>query len=795
MIGNNTPPVSVTTALQTHNLGYPRIGANRELKRAVEAFWAGRISEADLHAEAARLRAAHWQRQRDAGITLIPSHDFSLYDGMLDTAALVGAVPARFGWPGGTVDTATLFRMARGRRPEEAADGQPPAVALEMTKWFDTNYHYLVPELTPGMRFALSSEKPFAEFAEALALGIRTKPVLVGPLTFLLLAKSHGGEAAAFDPLSLLDDLVDVYAQVLRRLAAQGAEWVQLDEPVLALDLTTDQLLALVGAYGRLAAAAPGLKLMVATYFGELRANLAAFARLPVAGLHYDVVRGNKTELDALLTTQLLSGKTLSLGVVDGRNVWRNDFRRSLALLRRALARLGPERLMAAPSCSLLFSPVTLATETRLDAELKGWLAFADEKLAEVTQLARLAVGNAGADDADVAFAQNQHALATRRTSPRIHDPTVQARLAAVRPGDHERASAFALRKPRQQARLHLPPLPTTTIGSFPQTAGVRAARARFRRGELSGEDYDAFLREEVRRCVEWQEQVGLDVLVHGEFERTDMVEYFGEHLAGFAFSENGWVQSYGSRCVKPPILFGDISRPAPITVRWSNYARSLTPKPMKAMLTGPVTILQWSFVRDDQPRADTCRQIALALRDEVLDLETAGLGIIQVDEPALREGLPLRQADLAEYLAWAVGAFHLATAGVCDETQIHTHMCYCEFNDVMAAIAALDADVISMEASRSQMELLDAFVGFRYPADIGPGVWDIHSPRVPSVGEMEALLRRALAVLPVEQVWVNPDCGLKTRAWAEVAPALENLVAAARRLRAALQLAAQPTV
>lgn len=804
-----TPSPVTAAALPTHNLGYPRIGERRELKRALEAFWAGRLTEVQLHAEAARLRASHWQKQRDAGIDLIPSNDFSYYDGMLDAAVLVGAVPARFGGrpaaDGAVVDTATYFRMARGTEANAntAADAgatghgggascghHPPAVALEMTKWFDTNYHYLVPELTPDMTFSLASDKPFDEFAEALVLGVKTKPVLVGPVTFLLLSKVHGAEPS-FDPLSLLDGLVAVYAQVLGRLAQQGAEWVQFDEPAFALDLTSDQLLAMTRAYGRLASVAPGLRLMVATYFGELRANLAVFARLPVAGLHYDAVRGDgEAELDALLA-QLSSPseKVLSLGVVDGRNVWRNDFRRSLALLRRAVARLGRERLFVAPSCSLLFSPVTLAHETRLDAELKSWLAFADEKLTEVAQLARLAttspIGGHGAEE-NAAFVENQRTVAARRSSPRIHDADVQARLAAVQPEDHARASAFPERKRRQQARLGLPLLPTTTIGSFPQTAEVRAARARFRRGELSQADYEAFLRAETRRCVEWQERVGLDVLVHGEFERTDMVEHFGENLAGFAFSENGWVQSYGSRCVKPPILFGDVARPAPMTVAWSEYARALTTKPVKAMLTGPVTLLQWSFVRDDQPRALTAQQLALALRDEVTDLEAAGLGVIQVDEPALREGLPLRRAEREGYLAWAVDAFRLCTAGVRDDTQVHTHMCYGEFHDVMEAIAALDADVISVETSRSQMELLEAFVGFRYPADIGPGVWDVHSPRVPSVEEMETLLRRALTVLSPEQVWVNPDCGLKTRAWAEVAPALENLVAAARRLRGA---------
>ena len=698
---------------------------------------------------------------------------------MLDTAVLVGAVPERFGWKGGPVDAATYFKMARGE-PEAGCDcGQAPAVALEMTKWFDTNYHYLVPELHTGTVFRLASNKPFEEFAEAKALGFVTKPVLIGPVTFLLLSKSH--EPGGFDPLSLLDSLVELYLEVLLRLAREGAEWVQIDEPILATDLTFGQRAALAGAYERLAATVPQLKLMVATYFGELRDNLATFADLPVAGLHVDAVRG-AAELDRLLAT-FPTNKALSLAVVEGRNVWRNDFAASRKQIRHALERVGAQRLIVAPSCSLLHVPATLEHETKLDAELKSWLAFADEKLVEIAQLARL--------DESEFEAANARAQASRRGSARIHDAAVRRRLAAIVPSDHERVTVFPDRKKKKQARLNLPLLPTTTIGSFPQTNEVRVARARFRKGEIDVAAYEAFLESEIRKCVEFQERAGLDMLVHGEFERTDMVEYFGEQLAGFAFTENGWVQSYGSRCVKPPIIYGDVWRPAPMTVRWSSYARSLTTRPMKAMLTGPITILQWSFVRDDQPRSLTARQIALALRDEVLDLEAAGLGAIQIDEPALREGLPLRRSDWREYLEWAVNAFRLCAAGVREDTQIHTHMCYCEFNDIIDSVAALDADVISIEASRSQMELLDAFVHFRYPADIGPGVWDIHSPRVPSAEEMETLLRKALTVLLADQVWVNPDCGLKTRGWTEVAPALENLVTATRRVRATLK--AQP--
>ncbi|MGB8354982.1 MAG: 5-methyltetrahydropteroyltriglutamate--homocysteine S-methyltransferase [Chthoniobacteraceae bacterium] len=767
--------------IQTQNLGYPRIGEKRELKRAVEAFWQARLTEDELHAEAKRLRAYHWLKQREAGIDLIPSNDFSYYDQMLDTCALTGAVPARFGENGGKIDLATYFKMARGERAEDhgCACGHVPAMAMEMTKWFDTNYHYLVPELHPGMKFRLSSSKPFDEFSEALALGIRTKPVLIGPVTFLLLGKAK--ETANFDPLTLLDGLLPVYIEALHKLAALGAEWVQLDEPAMALDLTFEQRIALVQTYQRLASAVPQLKLMVASYFGELRENLTAFVSLPVAGLHFDAVRG-EAELDALLKN-FPAGKMLSLGVVDGRNVWRNDFEHSLGLLRKAVNVLGAERLVVAPSCSLLHSPATLSNEHAIDAGLKSWLAFADEKLAEVVQLSRLA-GDHGNDTALAAFTENQAANNARRNSALIHNPVVKQRAASVQAADASRSAPFAVRKEKQQARLKLPLLPTTTIGSFPQTNEVRTARARFKKGEIDAQEYENFLEAETRRCVEFQEETGIDVLVHGEFERNDMVEYFGEQLDGFAFTENGWVQSYGSRCVKPPLIFGDVSRPAPMTVRWAKYAQSLTSRPMKGMLTGPVTVLQWSFVRNDQPRSETARQIALALRDEVVDLEAAGLAVIQIDEPALREGLPLRRADWPAYLTWGVNAFQLTAAGVRDETQIHTHMCYCEFNDIMQSIADLDADVISIETSRSAMELLEAFVDFRYPADIGPGVWDIHSPRVPSAEEMEALLQKALAVIPAAQIWVNPDCGLKTRRWEEVAPALKNLVQAAKRLR-----------
>lgn len=765
--------------IRTQNLGFPRIGAKRELKRALESFWSKKTNEAQLLQTAKDLRAENWRIQRAAGIDLIPSNDFSFYDQMLDTCALVGAIPQRFRCEN-MVDLSTYFAMARGitangnQSSDCAHDG--PATALEMTKWFDTNYHYLVPELDPEQSFKLSSTKPFDEFAEALALGIHTVPVLVGPLTFLLLAKTRGQK---FDRLSLLPALLPIYVEILRGLQKQGAQWVQLDEPALCLELTPEQHSAFATAYKKLREGAPELKLLLATYFGDLRENLMTACRLPVDALHFDAVRAPQ-ELEKLLAA-LPATVQLSLGVVDGRNIWRNDFDQSLRLLRRAEKAIGPDRLIVSPSCSLLHSPLTLKYEKSLDSELKNWLAFAEEKLVEVALLAQLVTQRGDS----AALLENKNAIASRRTSPRIHAPAVKKRIKEVSSNELQRNSPFPERRAKQQARLNLPTFPMTTIGSFPQTEDVRAARARRKKGELSSADYESFLKEKTSECVRWQEDAGLDVLVHGEFERNDMVEYFGEQLAGFAFTENGWVQSYGSRCVKPPIIFGDVSRPQPMTVQWSKFAQSLTTRPMKGMLTGPITILQWSFVRNDQPRSETAKQIALGLRDEVRDLEAAGLAIIQIDEPALREGLPLRREDWAEYLNWSVDAFRLAASAVRDETQIHTHMCYCEFDDILESIAALDADVISIETSRSNMELLGAFAQFHYPNDIGPGVWDIHSPRVPSSNEMLGLIRAAASVIPKERLWVNPDCGLKTRRWEEVKPALQNLVAAARQARA----------
>jgi 5-methyltetrahydropteroyltriglutamate--homocysteine methyltransferase len=750
------------------NLGFPRIGVHRELKRAVEAFWQGRTTAEELHATAAMLRRRHWELQRSAGMEHIPAGDFSLYDHVLDTIAMVGAVPARFRHSGGDVDLATYFAMARG------TEDAPP---LDMTKWFDTNYHYLTPEFETGMAFQLGSMAAIDAFCEGQAAGIRTRPVLLGPISFLLLGKSH---VAGFDPLGLVDRLLPVYEEVLRRLAAAGAEWVQCDEPVLVLDLPAAAMAAMQTTYRRLADAAPAIKICLVTYFGDLGANLAAALRLPVAAVHVDLVRAPE-QLDRALDA-VPPHTMLSLGVIDGRNIWRADLDGALRRLERAADRLGHERLLVGPSCSLLHCPVDLDEEQSLDGQLRGWLAFARQKLGEIAILTRGI--NEGRQAIAAALAESRDSIERRRRAPRIHRPEVKRRLAGVNDAMLCRASAYPARRRAQQAAIKLPLLPTTTIGSFPQTAEVRKARAAFKKGEWTVAQYEQFCRGEIERTVRCQEEIGLDVLVHGECERNDMVEYFGEQLEGIAFTANGWVQSYGARCVKPPVIFGDVARPRPMTVAWSRYAQSLTARPMKGMLTGPITILQWSFVRDDQPRRDTAMQIALAVRDEVLDLEAAGIRMIQIDEPAIREGLPLRRDRWDEYLGWAVDAFRLASCGVRDETQIHTHMCYSEFNEIIESIAALDADVISIEAARSDMELLEAFARFRYPNEIGPGVYDIHSPRVPTVEEMIGRLRKALALIPSKQLWANPDCGLKTRGWPEVRAALANMVQAAERVR-----------
>jgi len=763
--------------IRTQNLGYPRIGEKRELKRATEGYWKGKRTLEGLLTTAAELRRRNWRTQREAGIDWIPSNDFSFYDQVLDHCCLVGAVPPRFGWDGETVSLDTYFTMARGIPPSGSHQRIEATRPMEMTKWFDTNYHYIVPELADGQEFRIGSTKPFDEFREAMVQGIKTKPVLLGPLSFLLLGKC---EDSSLDVLSLLDGLLPVYAEILGTLRELGAEWVQMDEPALVLDLCRRRQVAFGEAYAALGQAAGGLKLMLATYFGDLRENLDLALALPVQGLHVDATRGGE-EWGALLD-KLPPAMTLSAGIVDGRNVWKNHFARSLEKLTEAREALGEERLMVGPSCSLLHSPITLAHEGQLDNELKSWLSFADEKLAEMVDLASLAA--LPEPQTDPRFGANAEAIADRKKSARIHVPAVKRRSASLSARDARRQHPFAARRTVQRRALKLPSFPTTTIGSYPQTKEIRARRADFRKGRISREAYERFLEEETRKVVRLQEEVGLDVLVHGEFERNDMVEYFGEQLEGVTFTGNGWVQSYGSRYVKPPIIFGDVHRPSPMTVRWSTFAQGLTERPVKGMLTGPVTIVQWSFVRDDQPESETAKQIALAVRDEVLDLERAGLRVIQIDEPALREGLPLRRADWQAYLDWAVQAFRIASSGVSDGTQIHTHMCYAEFNDIIEAIAALDADVISIEAARSRMELLTAFQDFNYPNEIGPGVWDIHSPRVPGVEEIVELLEKAAAVLPPERLWANPDCGLKTRDYEEVVPALKHMVSAAKRMR-----------
>lgn len=752
-----------------HNLGFPRIGVKRELKKAQEAYWSGEIDAAQLAAVGKELRLRHWQVQAEAGMDLIPVGDFSWYDHILDLSALLGVVPPRFGWLGGEVDIDTYFRMARGRAPT----GQP-ASACEMTKWFDTNYHYIVPEFEREQRFTLSCDKLFDEIEEAQALGYLVKPVIPGPLTFLWLGKTKG---VAFDKLDLLDALIPAYGEILNRLRILGIEWLQIDEPILALDLPPAWRQAFEATYNRLQNS--GLKVLLATYFGGLQDNLTLACRLPVAGLHIDAVRAPE-EIDTVISW-LPGYKVLSLGIIDGRNIWRADLAPLLDRLADVKAKLG-DRLWLAPSCSLLHVPVDLEHETAMDEEIKSWLAFAAQKLGEVVTLKRgLDQGRESIADA---LAKSTQARRVRAGSSRIHNPAVKQACADISDVWTNRNHAYPQRAAQQKAWLKLPLFPTTTIGSFPQTDAIRQCRRDFKQGRLSEAEYRQLMQAEIAHAVRKQEQLGLDVLVHGEAERNDMVEYFGEQLDGFVFSRNGWVQSYGSRCVKPPIIYGDVSRPRPMTVAWSRYAQSLTDKPMKGMLTGPVTILNWSFVRDDQPRATTCLQIALALRAEVVDLEAADIKIIQIDEAALREGLPLRKKDWRTYLDWAVRAFRISASGVDDATQIHTHMCYSEFNDIIEAVAAMDADVITIETSRSDMELLDAFERFAYPNEIGPGVYDIHTPNVPSVDEIVALMEKAARYIPAERLWINPDCGLKTRRWPEVETALTHMMAAARRLR-----------
>lgn len=757
-----------------HNLGFPRIGAKRELKFALESYWQGQSSRDDLKTLGQQLRQRHWQLQ--AGLDWVPVGDFAFYDQVLDMSFTLGNLPERVQhFHGDALDN--YFRVARGRSAQSANEASAccgGVAAGEMTKWFDTNYHYIVPEFTVATDFKLDASRLLEQLAEAKAQGVATKPVIIGPVTYLWLGKAKDDS----DKLALLPKLLPVYAALLETLANAGIEWVQIDEPILVTELDAVWQGAFDRAYQHLSDCR--VKLLLATYFGELAENLCLAVNLPVAGLHVDAVNG-RNDVEPLIE-QLPADKVLSLGVINGRNIWKTDLNTVLDWLEPIAQQLG-ERLWLAPSCSLLHVPVDLDSEQKLDAEIKSWLAFAKQKLGELQVLATAL--NQGREATKVELEANRAAIEARRHSPRVNNPAVKAALVGISSQRGQRQSAYAQRAIKQAALLKLPKFPTTTIGSFPQTSEIRLARSQFKSGKLSEAGYKAVMRAEIARCVREQEALGLDVFVHGEAERNDMVEYFGEQLDGYAFSQSGWVQSYGSRCVKPPILFGDISRPQAMTVEWISYAQSLTDKPMKGMLTGPVTILNWSFVRDDQPRSVTCKQLALAIRVEVLDLERVGIGVIQIDEAALREGLPLRQSQWRAYLDWAVESFRITTGGVADQTQIHTHMCYSEFNDIIAAIADMDADAITIETSRSDMELLDAFEHFNYPNGIGPGVYDIHSPNIPSEQHIVALMRKAAERIPAERLWVNPDCGLKTRQWNEVIPALSNMVAAAKTLRA----------
>jgi 5-methyltetrahydropteroyltriglutamate--homocysteine methyltransferase len=769
--------------MKTNNLGYPRIGSNRELKKASELYWAGEIPADELVDTGKEIRLKNWKLQAEAGVDLIPSNDFSFYDQVLDLTLTVGAIPTRYHELAKSNSSLDLyFAMARGVQKNDQ-----DVVAMEMTKWFDTNYHYIVPEFTKNQKFELFSEKIINEFKEAKALGIITKPVLIGPVSYLLLGKE---KEDGFHRIDLIDALLPVYFEILEKLQVENAEYIQLDEPFLALNLNDNERNTFTKVYNEINKRFPKLKIVLANYFDCFGENLATALALPVDTFHLDLVRCPSQLDDILESGQLASNVNLSLGVVDGRNIWKNDFAKSLELIKKATDALGENRILVAPSCSLIHSPCDLDLETNdqtLTPEIKQWLAFAKQKINEIVLLKQFA-----SKEVDVKlspdYERNVVANENRKTSKLIHNNEVKTRVANITASDDKRKSTFAIRRKSQIEALNLPLFPTTTIGSFPQTAEVRSWRAKFKKGELTTEQYNDLIEKETEATIRFQEETGIDVLVHGEFERNDMVEYFGEQLAGFTFTKNGWVQSYGSRCVKPPVIYGDVSRPNPMTVKWSKYAQSLTSKWVKGMLTGPVTILQWSFVRNDQPRSVTCTQIALAIRDEVVDLEKAGIKIIQIDEPAIREGLPLRKEEWANYLDWAVKAFRISASGVQDDTQIHTHMCYSEFNDIIQNIADMDADVITIECSRSQMELLDAFADFKYPNEIGPGVYDIHSPRVPSSKEMVKLLEKASAVIPVDQLWVNPDCGLKTRHWDETKKALIEMVAAAQEMRVTVE-------
>ena len=752
-----------------HLSGYPRIGAKRELKFAVEAFWKGAKSEAELQAVAAEIRRLNWAAQKAAGADLLPVGDFSFYDQVLDTQVALGCIPKRFGFDAANLSLPEYFQLARGNATQ---------FAMEMTKWFDTNYHYIVPEWHADTEFAAHSANLIAQIKEARALGHDIKPTLVGPLTLLWLGKKK--EEFGCRVATLLPKLLPAYAQLLRELAAEGVDWIQIDEPILAVDAPKPYLDAFPAVYKELANT--GVRIIIGTYFASVAEHLNLLKNLPVHGVHIDAVRA--PESVAVFADAWPENKVLSVGLIDGRNVWRANLSKVIGTLAPVAAKLG-NNLWIAPSCSLLHSPQDLAVEEKLDAEIKSWMAFAAQKLVELG-VVKQALAH-GKESVKEAIAASDAAAADRATNKLIHNEAVQKRVADLPQGADQRKSPFAERIKAQQEWMKLPILPTTTIGSFPQTTEIRQARAAFKKGELSAADYDAAMKKEIAYCVEEQEKLQIDVPVHGEAERNDMVEYFGEQLAGYCFSQFGWVQSYGSRCVKPPIIFGDVSRPNPMTVYWSSFAQTLTSRPMKGMLTGPVTMFKWSFVRDDVPLSVVAKQIALALNDEVLDLEKAGIKVIQIDEPAIREAMPLKKAQWDEYLAWACESFRLSSTGAEDSTQIHTHMCYSEFNDILPAIASMDADVITIETSRSDMDLLTAFGDFKYPNDIGPGVYDIHSPRVPTAAEVEHLLRKAMDVVPVERLWVNPDCGLKTRGWPETIEQLKVMMDVTKKLRAEL--------
>ncbi|TWP29846.1 5-methyltetrahydropteroyltriglutamate--homocysteine S-methyltransferase [Apibacter muscae] len=765
--------------MQTHNLGYPRIGSDRELKKACESYWAGKISIHDLVKVGKTIRNQNWETQKNLGMDWIPSNDFSFYDHVLDTSLMLGAIPKRYNKILENQSNSELdlyFAMARGVQ-KDGIDVR----AMEMTKWFNTNYHYIVPEFEENQKFSFFSTKIVDEFLEAKNAGINAKPVIIGPVSYLLLGKEVD---KSFNKIDLIKNLLPVYIEILNKLKEAGVEWIQFDEPFLVMDLEPKAKEALRYVYNEIDKQFPSIKKMIATYFGSIGDNLELAYSLPVQALHIDCVHGFK-QLDGALE---LAPKEmiLSLGVVDGRNIWKNDFDKSLDVIQKAVTKIGEDKIFIAPSCSLIHTPVDLDLETdekTLTPEIKDWLSFAKQKVEEIATIKALAIGSNDSEILDKKE-RNSNSIKNRKESVLTHNKEVRQRMEQLQSISDKRISAFSERKKKQLEALQLPLYATTTIGSFPQTKEVRSWRSKNKKGIISDSEYQKLLEEETQRAIRIQEEIGLDVLVHGEFERNDMVEYFGEQLEGITFSKKGWVQSYGSRCVKPPIIFGDVYRPEPMTVEWTSYAQSLTDKPVKGMLTGPVTILQWSFVRDDQPRRDTCYQIALAIRDEVHDLEEAGINLIQIDEPAIREGLPLRKNDWQDYLQWAIKAFRISSCGVKDETQIHTHMCYSEFNDMIQEIADMDADVITIECSRSNMDLLEVFSKFKYPNDIGPGVYDIHSPRVPTQEEMVFLLKKAKESIPVEQLWVNPDCGLKTRGWDETKKALEYMVAAALQMR-----------